>query len=79
MELVPLEKAISLVVLCHTLTSEEYDLSASIVRERWPGAKIVAVSEDPTSSWNSADGIVRGIDGPSVLLKVLESVLRHYP
>lgn len=67
---------IDTVILCHSLSPEECDLSASIVRERWPKAKILAVSGERPSCWTFADKVVSGIDGPSVLLQAIDSLVR---
>jgi hypothetical protein len=37
------------ILLCHTLSSEDCDLATSIARVRWPNAKIVALSVERSS------------------------------
>jgi hypothetical protein len=75
----PVASAFDVVVLCHSLSAEECDLSASIARERWPQAKILALSVDSSSCWTFADQVVRGLDGPSVLVQTIDRLLRSRP
>jgi hypothetical protein len=72
----PAEKQFDVVVFCHSLSSRECDLAGSVVRQRWPDAKILALSIDQSSCWTSADRIIRGLDGPSVLVQAINRLLQ---
>jgi hypothetical protein len=76
MRALPADKQFDVVVLCHSLSSDECDLAAAIVRDRWPAAKILALSVERSSCWTSADRIVRGLDGPSALLQAIDRLLQ---
>lgn len=70
---------VDLVVLCHSLSADECDLSSSIVRNRWPHAKILALSVERSSCWKFADRTVRGLDGPTILLQSIDNLLQSSP
>jgi hypothetical protein len=63
------------ILLCHTLSSEDCDLATSIARVRWPNAKIVALSVERSSCAKYADQIVRGLDGPRLLLRTIDNLM----
>ncbi len=68
------DEEFDVIVLCHTLSVEECDLSAQTVRVRWPGAKIVALSAEQGGCSEAADRIVRGLDGPRLLLDTIDQL-----
>jgi hypothetical protein len=67
------------IVLCHTLATEECDRAVSICRTRWPGARILALTVERSSCEEFADELVRGLDGPAMLLNAIEHLIptRH--
>jgi DNA-binding NarL/FixJ family response regulator len=62
------------IVFSHTISAEECDLCAEIVRTRWPEAKIVALSAEQEGCSEAADRVVRGLDGPRVLLNAIDQL-----
>ncbi|HEY0784951.1 MAG TPA: hypothetical protein VGD62_03710 [Acidobacteriaceae bacterium] len=75
MEALPQAQAFDLVLLCHSLSANECDRSASLARERWPAAKIVAIATPESTCSYHLDEVVAGLDGPAVLMSTLEHVL----
>jgi hypothetical protein len=72
------DKGFDVVVLCHSLSSEDCELAASIARLRWPHAKIVAISVERASCWMSADRVVRRLDAPTALLEVIDRLIGQF-
>ena len=79
MRALPVVTQFDVVVICHSLLPEECDLSALIAKERWPKAKIVALSIMRPAYRSFADQVVRGIDGPEILLQAIDRVTRASP
>jgi hypothetical protein len=75
MSSLPASGQFDVIVLCHSLSSEECEVSAELVRVRWPNAKIVALSVEQDGCFDGADEIVRGLDGPRVLLGTIDHLL----
>ena len=75
MRSLPASEQFDVIVLCHSLSSEECDVSAELVRGRWPKAKIVALSVEQNGCFDGADEVVRGLDGPRVLLGTIDYLL----
>ena len=75
MRSLPASEQFDVIVLCHSLSSEECDVSAKLVRVRWPKAKIVALSVEQNGCFDGADEVVRGLDGPRVLLGTIDHLL----
>jgi hypothetical protein len=75
LDALPATKQFDVVVLCHSLSSEQCDMATTIVRERWPKAKIVALSREGSSFLTAADQTIRSLDGPSVLLQAIDGLL----
>lgn len=67
------------IVICHTLITEECDLAVSICKTRWPGARILALTVDRSSCEEFADDSTRGLDGPATLLSRIDNLIpaRH--
>ena len=63
------------VLLCHTMSKEESELAAGIARERWPRVRILALSVEQHDSVSYADGTIRGLDGPRLLLESIDSLI----
>ena len=66
------------VVLCHTLTGEERQRAAAVARTLWPEAKIVVVTiepDEPDEPLEYTDQVIRGLDGPKLLLKTITHLL----
>jgi|SRR5579863_6177813 len=68
------DEGFDVVLLCHTLSVDECELSAQVVRVRWPHAKIVAMSLEQGGCFEAADRIVRGLDGPGLLLNTIDQL-----
>jgi hypothetical protein len=79
MRALPVVTQFDVVVICHSLLPEECDLSALIAKERWPKAKIVALSIMRPGYRSFADQVVRGIDGPEILLQAIDRLTRASP
>ena len=72
----PGEPAIDLVLLCHSLSPEECSASAEIVRERWPAAKMLALTTGGfRTPYERADAVVLGLQGPVVLLQAMDRLI----
>jgi hypothetical protein len=74
-EALPTDQDFDLIVLCHSLSSEECDQCVEIASTRWPQAKIVALSVERADCSEYADRVVRGMDGPRFLLQTIDRLL----
>ena len=68
------DEEFDVILLCHMLSVEECDSSMQIVRARWPGAKIVALSVEQGGCSQAADRNMRGLDGPRLLLDTIDQL-----
>ncbi|HEY1578297.1 MAG TPA: hypothetical protein VGF82_14610 [Terracidiphilus sp.] len=75
MRALPIEEEFDVVVLCHSLSFEECDLSSELARGRWRHAKIVALSIQQGDCSVAADQTVRALDGPRFLLRTIDQVV----
>ncbi len=65
-----------LVLLCHSLLSDERDAAAGYVRERWPKAKLLGMfGLTFERNDNQMDAEVQALDGPRVLLRTIDGLL----
>lgn len=64
------------IVLCHTLATEECDRAVSICRTRWPGARILALTVERSSCERFADEFVHSLDGPAMLLNTIDHLVQ---
>jgi len=64
------------VLLCHTLHEKDRRGVREIVNQRWPAAKMLSMTTaDESSSKEGAEATVRGLDGPAVLLRRMNTLL----
>lgn len=64
------------VVLCHSLSFDEYERCREIVELLWPQAKIVSVAAGSGSVQLESAAVVPGLAGPRALLLTLQWVLQ---
>jgi hypothetical protein len=75
MRALPVDEEFDVIVLCHSLSLEECDLSSELARARWERAKIVALSIEQGDCSLAADQTVRGLDGPRFLLSTIDHLV----
>lgn len=76
LETLPTEPTFQLVLLCHTLSSVESQASAAIIQQRWPHAKIMALTSGVSGApYEQADAIVLSAQGPVVLLQAIDRLI----
>jgi hypothetical protein len=69
-------KCFDLVIFCHTLSLEECQKAAKIVRSRWRGVQVLGLSSHTKACGPPiCDQIVFGLDGPCILLQKAEQML----
>ncbi len=69
------DRVFDVVLLCHSLSSEECDLAATTARRRWPEAKILALAVERSSCQSYAQHTIRGLDGPRLLIQAIEHLV----
>ena len=76
----PAEPAFDLVLLCHSLSWEECRASVQIAEQRWPEAKILALTTGGFQTpYERADAVVASLQGPVVLLKAIDQLIQRGP
>ncbi len=76
----PAEPAFDLVLLCHSLSREDCRASVEIAEQRWPEAKILALTTGGFQTpYERADAVVAGLHGPVVLLKAIDQLIQRGP
>lgn len=68
--------AFDAVVLCHSLSAEEYERCIEIAELLWPRAKIVSVVAGSGRVQLESAAVVPGLAGPRALLLALQRVLQ---
>lgn len=68
--------AFDAVVLCHSLSYEEYEGCIEIAELLWPQARIVSVAAGSGSVQLESTAVVPGLAGPRALLFTLQQVLQ---
>ena len=72
----PFDSAFDLILLCHTVSDEDCRNCRAFIKGRWPSAKVLSMTRGGRScSVEVSDIVVRGLDGPSVLLQGIDSLL----
>jgi DNA-binding NtrC family response regulator len=67
--------AMDVMVLCHTLSTEECDKALEVTHERWPQIQTIAlVSGSSGCASEATDAIMNAIDGPA---KLIREVSKH--
>ena len=74
-EAVPPAQELDLLLLCHSLCGDESARAVEIGRRRWPGVKILAISNEESDAPAVSDETVRGLDGPLSLLETIDRLL----
>jgi hypothetical protein len=73
---VPLDLQVDLVILCYTMSDEQYDEALAIVSRRWPKANILTLrSPAPSGTQASDDHAFDPFRGPEALLATISELL----
>jgi hypothetical protein len=66
-----------LCIVCHTLSPSERAELADMVRSRWPGSQLLAISAGQIGPSESAryDCVVENLDGPAALIRSVRECL----
>jgi hypothetical protein len=66
-----------LCIVCHTLSPSERARIADMVRSRWPGSQLLAISAGQIGPGESAryDCVVENLDGPAALIRSVRECL----
>ncbi len=67
--------AFNLLVVCHSLSINEFENAVAYARARWPDIKIIALTVGEANRVDLSDRRVRGLDGPRTLLRTMEGLL----
>lgn len=77
MNLLAPDASFDAVVLCHTLTKVECERLVGLARQRWPAAKILALTSDSRScAEQRIDKDINCLDGPVMMLQAIQDLLR---
>lgn len=80
LECLPAEPAFDLVLLCHSVSLEDCRTSAEIVRDRWPQAKVMALTTGASRvPYGEADAVIMSLQGPVVLLRAIDLLMQQSP
>ncbi|MGA7156771.1 MAG: hypothetical protein WBY53_08005 [Acidobacteriaceae bacterium] len=60
------------ILLCHTLTTEECDKAVLLTHDRWPAAQVVALLAGQSGCVDLADATVEASDGPTKLINTIK-------
>jgi DNA-binding response OmpR family regulator len=72
------DRPIDLLILCHTLTSEECDRAESIARTYTRKTRVlVLTASNFVSCEKRADAVVNAYEGPKTLLETVDHLLDH--
>lgn len=75
---IPATPAVSLVVLCHTLTPHESDEAVTRTSARWPGIKHLHLVADSSRYASQVLGqVMHTLDGPARLIHMVSELVGH--
>ena len=70
--------AFDLVLLCHTLPTDECHAAAEFARHCWPGCKILALTSGAQScAGTEVDRDLPGLEGPAALLRAIQDLTQN--
>ena len=73
----PNAKQVSLLLLCHSLTSAERDTAIALARSRWPEIRHLSIDADDTRAPNGILGsLLHTMNGPSKLISMVNEIMR---
>ena len=79
-ERIVLSQKISLIVLCHTLSSEKCEAALELAESRRPAMRSLVLTAGTTPcSERSHDAILSAFDGPRKLVETVEKLLQAVP
>jgi DNA-binding NtrC family response regulator len=74
------ERPIDLLILCHSLTTEECERAKSVVEAQSPKVKVLILTAANFTQCNvRADGVVNAGEGPKALLECVNQMARKIP
>ena len=75
-----LGQTISLLVLCHSLSSEKCEAAIKFAEKRHPEIRsLVLTAGDSPCSERAHDAVLSAFDGPRKLVEAVQNLLRHAP
>jgi len=79
-ERIVLSQKISLIVLCHTLSSEKCETALELAESRRPAIRSLVLTAGTTPcSERSHDAVLSAFDGPRKLVETVENLLQAVP
>ena len=79
-ERIVLSQKISLIVLCHTLSSEKCETALELAESRRPAIRSLVLTAGTTPcSERSHDAVLSAFDGPRRLVETVENLLQAVP
>ena len=79
-ERIVLSQKISLIVLCHTLSSEKCETALELAESRRPAIRSLVLTAGTTPcSERSQDAVLSAFDGPRRLVETVENLLQAVP
>ena len=72
---IPAATQFDVLLLCHSLSTEDCHACSEIARHRWPKCKVVALTASGSGCANEqADRNLPGLDGPTALLSTIQEL-----
>ena len=72
----PTERTMDVMILCHTLSTEECNEALLLTHNRWPQIQTVALVTGSSSFGpNTADDIIEASEGPAKLIKAIRKYI----